>query len=203
MGSQVIYPQGRATIVLTAGQSIAVASPGKANVFQQVGVTTPNYPPQLNPIGSINYGQTVFGPYAGGATIVVDAGAAGAQVAVGVSPMADWVMQTKVQPAPGVLNATGTLTAAMISAGAVTSTTAAAVAATLDTGANMDLALANMAVNDAFDWTAINTGGANAFTVTASAGHTIVGSGTVALSTSGYFRTRKTAAGTYVTYRLS
>jgi uncharacterized protein YaiE (UPF0345 family) len=85
--------------------------------------------------------------------------------------------------------------------GIVTSTTALAVTATLDTGTVMDAAL-DMVVDEAFDWAAINTGGANAFTVTASATHTIEGSGVVALSTSAVFRTRKTAANTFVTSRL-
>jgi hypothetical protein len=84
----------------------------------------------------------------------------------------------------------------------VTSTTAAAVTATLDTGAIWDLA-SQWAVNDSFDWAVINTGGSNTFTVTAAAsGHTLVGSGAVANTTSGQFRTRKTAADTFVTYRL-
>jgi len=107
-----------------------------------------------------------------------------------------------VQGAPGTLDATGTLTAALLQAGIVTSSTAAAVVATLDTGTAMDTAMgAFMNIGDAFDWVAINTGAANAFTVTAAATHTIVGSGVVALGTSATFRTRKTAANTYVTYR--
>jgi len=48
----------------------------------------------------------------------------------------------------------------------------------------------------------INTGGSNAFTVTAATGHTIVGAAAVAASSSGLFRTRKTAANTFVTYRI-
>jgi uncharacterized protein YaiE (UPF0345 family) len=77
------------------------------------------------------------------------------------------------QPTPGTLNATGTLTAALILGGIVTSTTAAAVTATLDTGTVCDAAL-TMAVNDSFDWSVIQHG-ANSFTVTAATGHTIVG----------------------------
>ena len=99
-----------------------------------------------------------------------------------------------------MLNATGTLTAAMILAGIVTSTTAAGVTATLDTGTVLDAA-SEFAIGDSFDWSAINTGG-NAFTVTASSGHTVVGAGAVAGGTSGLFRTRKTAANTFVTYRI-
>lgn len=107
-----------------------------------------------------------------------------------------------VQAAPGTLNTTGTLTAALIAGGIVTSTTAAAVAATVDTGTVMAAAFPNMAVNDTIMWYAIATG-ANAFTVTAAADHTLVGAGAVATGTSGQFLTRKTAATTFVTYRLS
>lgn len=107
-----------------------------------------------------------------------------------------------VQPTPATLDATGTLTAAKIAVGIVTSTTAAAVTATLDTGAAMDAAFPEMQVDDAIIWSAIATG-ANAFTVTAAAsGHTIVGSGVVATGTSKQFCTRKTAAATYVTYNI-
>lgn len=108
-----------------------------------------------------------------------------------------------VQGAPGTLNATGTLTAALMRSGIVTSTTAAAVTATVDTGTLMDTALArDFEIGDAFQWSAINTGGTNAFTVTAASGHTLVGSGVVAANTSGRFLTRRTAANTWITYRL-
>ena len=84
----------------------------------------------------------------------------------------------------------------------MTSTTAAAVAGTVPTGAVMEAA-ANWAVGDSVDWTVIATG-ANAFTVTAAAsGHTLVGTAAVATVTSGRFRTRKTATDTFVTYRIS
>jgi hypothetical protein len=107
------------------------------------------------------------------------------------------------QPTPGTLNATGTLTAALVFGGIVTSTTAAAVTATLDTGAIMEAA-GSFVVGDYVDWSVINTGGSNAFTVTAAAsGHTVVGAGAVSASTSGCFRTLKTAANTFVTYRMA
>lgn len=105
------------------------------------------------------------------------------------------------QGAPGVLNATGDLTATLMFAGLVTSTTAAAVTGTLPTGTVLDAA-GSFAVDDCFDWSVINTGGTNAFTVAAATGHTIVGAAAVAASTTGRFRTRKTAANTFVTYRL-
>lgn len=107
----------------------------------------------------------------------------------------------RVTTAPVAVNATATLTSLEILSGIITSTTGAAVSATLPTGTLLD-AVGETNVNEGFDWVVINTGGANAFTIVASTGHTIVGSAAVASSTSGRFRTRKTAANTFVTYRV-
>lgn len=105
------------------------------------------------------------------------------------------------QGTPAAVNATATLTAAELLTGIITSTTAAAVVGTLPTGTLLDAA-ADLAINEAFDWSVINTGAANTFTVAAGTGHTVVGNMVVALSTTGRFRSRKTAANTFVTYRL-
>lgn len=105
------------------------------------------------------------------------------------------------QGTPGALNATGALTTALLLGGIVTSTTGAAVVATLDTGTVTGAALPDLPIGGSIEWSAINTGG-NAFTVTAATDHTIVGAGAVAAGTSGRFRTRRTAATTFVTYRL-
>jgi hypothetical protein len=67
----------------------------------------------------------------------------------------------------------------------------------------MDAAIDSVASNDAFFWSAINTGGSNAFTVTAGTAHTIVGAGAVAANTSGRFLSRRSAAATWVTYRIA
>lgn len=194
-----LYPNGRsAEIVLTAGESIAVFTKGVAQVLRKLGY--PNVPDTISNIGEVNNEQTVFGPYASGATIIIDAGVSDVFYSKGLTPSNLEAMK-EIQGTPGVLNATGTLTTAMIMAGIVTSTTAAAVAATLDTGAVLDDS-SSFEVGNYFDWTAVATG-ANAFTVTASAGHTLEGSGVVATVTSGRFRTRKTAADTFITTRLS
>lgn len=198
-----VYAQGRKEITLTAGQLLVVYSQSACQVLQRLGY--PNEPDSLvTPTGGNMLANTevTFTPAGGAAaTYVILPGAAPASYAVGLTPRVLSQQQSQTQGAPGVLNATGTLTAAMIAAGLVTSTTAAAVAATLDTGAIMDTSL-DMAIGDSFDWAAIATG-ANSFTVTASASHTIVGSGVVATVSAASFRTRKTAAGTFVTYRLS
>lgn len=195
MSATLIFPQGTATVTVGAGESIVVQSYSPAQVIRLVGY--PNVPSTSDLLGTVENTTTTFGPYSAGASIVINAGASSALYSVGVSP----AIVTATQAAPGALNATGTLTAALILGGIVTSTTAAAVAATLDTGATMDLAN-DFSINDAFEWSVINTGGSNAFTVTASTGHTVVGAGAVAASSSGRFLTRKTAADTFVSYRI-
>ena len=106
-----------------------------------------------------------------------------------------------IQTTPPAVNATATLTADQLLAGIITSTTAAAVTATLPTGALLDAA-DNLSIDDAFEWVIINTGAANALTIAVGTTHTIVGAAIVALGTSGRFLTRKTASATFVTYRV-
>lgn len=106
----------------------------------------------------------------------------------------------RVQPAPNAVNTTATLTTAQVLGGIITSTTAAAVAGTVPTGTALD-AVAGLVVDEGFDLTIIATG-ANAFTLTAAAGITIVGAAAVATATSGTFRFRKSAANTFIAYRL-
>jgi hypothetical protein len=195
-----VSPQGVVTVTVPAGQSIAVFTQGQCTVSRVSNF--PNYPSRSAVVGTVTGGQTVFGSFTTATQIIIDA--SGGRVVfyeVGTSPS---VQQERLlaptQVTPGVLNATGTLTAAMLLTGIVTSTSAAAVTATLDTGTIMDAA-SSWLVDESTDWSVINTG-PNAFTVTASAGHTIVGTAAVATVTSGQFRTRKTAANTFVTYRV-
>jgi hypothetical protein len=134
--------------------------------------------------------------------VIIQAGASGAAYAVGTNPVISDSGKFQTQGAPGVLNATGTLTAAMILSGIVTSTSAAAVTATLAVGSVVDAA-SEFAIGDSFDWAVINTG-PSTFTVTSpDSSHTIVGVGAVLTLISAVWRTRKTAADTFVSYRLS
>lgn len=201
--SLIVYPQGTVQIALTATQSVAVLTADVATVSRIVGY--PNQPNSKAVLGTVTAAnapaQTVFGPYTGGATIVIDAGAAPVMYDIGVAPVTDERLLTFVQADPVAVNATGAVSAAAMLGGLVTSTTAAAVAGTVPTGTVMDAA-STFAINDSFDWSVIATG-ANAFTVTAATDHTLVGTMVVATVTSGRFRTRKTAANTFVTYRLS
>lgn len=199
MSSQIVSPFGQLVVAVPAAAKVATFSQGSEqyDVNQVLG-----YPNQPNSLANLFTGAGAFqsAAFTLAGQAVINAGAY--PVLVNVGTQANVFERANFQPTPGTLNATGTLTAALILGGIVTSTTGAGVTATLDTGTIMDAA-ATFAIGDSFDWTAIATG-ANAFTVTAAAGgHTVVGSGVVATLTSGRFRTLKTAANTFVTYRLS
>ena len=199
MSYNIVFAQGTVTVAVPAGEKIAVQAYSAASVFQEVGF--PNFPEANDLLSVVENTTYVSSAFTNATNVIIQAGASGAAYAVGVSPVISDSGKFQSQGTPGVLNATGTLTAAMILSGIVTSTTGAAVTATLDTGAIVDAA-SEFAIGDSFDWSVINTGG-NAFTVTASSGHTIVGTAAVATVTSAVWRTRKTAADTFVSYRLS
>jgi hypothetical protein len=197
--TNIVYPNGTVEVTIPATESIAVYTVGKAKVSRQVGY--PNYPESVSVLGEVEDEQTVFGAYASGATIIIEAGAAPVYYEIGVAPVVKSKLYAqRYQADPVAVNVTGAVSAAAILGGIVTSTTAAAVAGTVPTGAVMEAA-ANWTTGDAVDWSVIATG-ANAFTVTAASGHTLVGDAAVASGTSGQFRTRKTAADTFVTYRI-
>lgn len=112
--------------------------------------------------------------------------------------------QRIIQGAPAAVDSTATLTIANLQTGIITSSTAAAVTGTLPTGTLTDAGFTDppLAVNESFEWSVTVTGATNAFTVAAGTAHTLVGSGVVLAATSAQFRTRKTAANTFVSYRI-
>ena len=200
MSFNTIFTQGTAVVTVPAGEKIAVQAYSPASVFQEVGY--PNFPESQDLLTVVENTTYVSAAFTNATNVTIQAGASGATYAVGTDPVVSDDGKFQLQGTPGVLNATGALTAAMILSGIVTSTTAAAVAGTLPTGAVLDAA-SEFAIGDSFDWSVIVTG-ANAFTVTAAAtGHTIVGTAAVATVTSGAWRTRKTAAETFVSYRIA
>lgn len=111
------------------------------------------------------------------------------------------------QGAPDAETATFTATIAKLLTRLITVTSAGAVAVTLDTGANMDAEfdITRLGVDMAFDWGIINLGSSSGVVTVGGgspAGHTYVGLATVSISTSASFRSRRTAANTWITYRL-
>ena len=198
--SQIVYPNGDVTVTVGAGGSIAVASIAEAQVYELVGF--PNYPVQQDLLGTPSDNEiTVFGPFANGATIQIEAGATEALYNVGVAPTIPELTGGRLDVTATAVNVTGAVSAAAILGGIVTSTTAAAVAGTVPTGTVM-AAACELAVGEGIEWAVINTGGANAFTVTAAADHTVVGAAAVAASTSGRFLTVQATAGVFVSYRV-
>lgn len=196
MASTIIPENSAVTIIVPASSVLATYSSGPYNVDKVV--TFANYPNATSNVFN-GSGANTTSAFTVATTVTISAGIHRVWYNVGVG--AAVIERGNIQATPGTLNATGALTAALILGGIVTSTTAAAVAATLDTGTVMDAAL-TMAVDDSFDWRIINTGG-NTLTVTAATGHTIVGVATVLTVVSAAFRTRKTAANTFVTYRIA
>lgn len=124
----------------------------------------------------------------------------------GVSGDTGWQdLSLSVQGAPTAKTGDATLTIAELRNRIITATKATAVAFTLPTGTLTDAGLnsGGADIGSSFDWEIINLGSVDgATTLNAGTGHTIVGNAVVAISTTGVFRTRKTAANTFVTYRV-
>jgi hypothetical protein len=206
---------GKVAVTLTGSQKIAVYSQGVAQVYRTSGFV--NYPDQSALVGTISNGQTVFGTYSGGAVVTIEAGG-GLPVywEIGSDPVVkQGRLDNGVQVDPIAKTTTVTLTAAELLSALLTGTHAAGATQTytLPTGALMEAA-ASFDVNEYFDWSLINLSAAAADTITiaaAATGHTVVGNMIVqsANATTGgiygsaaHFRTRKTAASTFVTYRI-
>jgi hypothetical protein len=213
--SNFLSPNGNVSVTLTATQKVAVYSQGLANVYRTSGYA--NYPSQTALLGTVINGQTVFGTYTGGAVITIEA-AGGLPVfyEVGTDPIVkQGRIANGVQVTPSAETVAVTLTAAELLTGLVTGTHAAGAtqAYTLPTGTLLDAA-GTFLVDEYFDWTLINLSAAAADTITITAGadHTVVGTMICqsAHSSTGLvhgnalrLRTRKTAANTFVSYRLS
>ncbi len=111
----------------------------------------------------------------------------------------------QTQPAPTAKSATGTVTIAELLTKIFTITGTAAISLTLPTGTLSDAGIlaGALPVNGSFDWSIINNGtSAAAVTILAGTGHTLVGPAVTPITTASYWRTRKTAANTFVTYRI-
>ena len=106
------------------------------------------------------------------------------------------------QVAPTAKAAAATLTAAELATGIITFNGTAG-ALTVPLGTDLDAAFPSMKVNSCFEFNIINTDAADAATVTANTGCTLVGVAAVAAVTSCTWRVRKTGDATYVFYRVA
>lgn len=122
----------------------------------------------------------------------------------------------KTQAAPAAKTTSTTLTAAEVIGGLLTANQGAAGAATytMPLGTSLETALLalkpNLAIDDSFDFSLVNisTDAAEDATIDANTGVTVVGNMVVASNAAatdqsvGLFRVRRTAADTYVVYRI-
>ena len=204
MSYQVIFTQGTATVAVPAGEKIAIQSLTPANVFQEVGF--PNFPEALDLLTVVDNTTYVSSAFTNATNVVIQASASGVYYSVGVAPEISNNGNWQPQPAPSNIadGASMIMTAAELLTGIITSTITANRNLQLPTGANLDLAT-EWAIGDSFDFT-IMTLGAFVLTLIVNTGTaTIVGSPATA-NTAGAtarFRLRKTAADTFIAYRIA
>ena len=198
--SSKVYPLGKVDILIAASAKVAAWSKAPYKIYQKVG-----YPNQPDSRSLIKQGaadeEYQSSAFTGATTVRIEASASEVFYGQGTDEVPIERRSYQAQPAPVALDATGPLTAAMIAAGLITSSTAAAVSGTVPTGTVLDAAL-QIGIGESIDFSVIATG-ANAFTIVVASGVTNVGSLVIATVTSGRFRLRKTAAATYIIYRLS
>jgi hypothetical protein len=203
MSYQVIFTQGTATVAVPAGEKIAVQSLSPASVFQEVGF--PNFPEALDLLTVVDNTTYVSSAFTNATNVVIQAGASGAYYSVGVAPEIGNNGNWQPQGAPANIADGGSMimTAAELLTGIVTSTITQNRNLQLPTGTNLDLAT-EWAIGDSFDFT-IMTLGAFILTLTVNTDVTIVGSAVTAATagSAARFRLRKTAANTFIVYRIS
>lgn len=216
-----IYPNGSKTVTVPVDQYINVYSGGATTyVYKQVGY--PNVPAAwvLETGGEVANEEVSFGPYTVPTEIKIEAGVDGASYSVGalaaaipcaiLAPSVD----AKCNLAVVAKTTTATLLVNDLMKGIITATHSEGhtIPYTLPTGTLTD-AGTGLAINSGFHWSLINLSAAAAdtITLTAGSGHTIVGvpiiqsahSSTGELyGASARFFTKKTAANTFVTYRI-
>ena len=150
-------------------------------------------------------GSVVLTPGAGGASAGGTAGLTGAIRAMGTI--------VRSQGTPGAYTVTAGLTAAHLYGGLITTTGVTGPSVhQLPTGTQIDAVVPGAATGDSFDFHIINTGtgASDDATITVNTDVTIVGNPTVGsltdgtiISGSGHFRARRSAANTWIVYRLS
>lgn len=118
---------------------------------------------------------------------------------VGTSPIIP-ALTLLIQRDPATFDTAGTLAPSDIFTRIIVSNNAGPITVDVPAGADLDAA-STFAVNDFVDWKFLNAG-AGTITLAPSAGHTIVGGLTTAAGNTSRYRTRKTAADTFVSYRI-
>jgi hypothetical protein len=202
MSYQVIFTQGTAVVTVPAGEKIAVQAFSPASVFQEVGF--PNFPDSQDLLTVVENTTYVSPAFTNATIVTIQAGASGANYAVGTAPTISNNGNWQPQPAPANIADGGSMaaTAANLLTSIITATPTASRDIQLPTGAALDAAT-EWAIADSFDFSVI-TLAAFALTLTVNTGVTIVGGPATgaASGAAARFRIRKTAADTFVVYRI-
>ena len=209
--SKLIPPNGLARILVNAADRIATYSREPIKVWRLIG--SPNLADDLALLSAVP-ADTEFrsAAFPAGATIIIEAGEAEALYATGVTAVITENIGRRGQPTPTAMTVTANITPAGLLSGLIIGTHAAGATQTytLPAGATLDAAV-ELDIDESVDWALINASAAAADTITvaqAGADHTIVGAAVVvsangAPANTAVYRTRKTAADTFVTYRLA
>lgn len=189
-----VVGKSRTDVVVPAGQSILVFCQDSAEVYEIAGASR-------NHLGTVSGRSQTFGPFASGGTISIDAGEYVAWYNVSLSPIMQEMIAYRIQRAPIAISASGAIPLSALVTGVINANAGLlGLTGTLPTGATIDAA-SDFRVDDSFDWYVISTG-LGTYTIGASAGHTIVGTAGVGSTQSAHFRTRKSAANTFITMRI-
>lgn len=165
----------------------------------------------------LEIGSTAAASITATALTMVAGGSVGAdivsEVTAGAGVTADSVhlkdgQVRQVQAAPTAKTTSAGLEAAEILVGLVTVTHSAGANQDYQLPLGTELEALVAGTNESFDWSIINLSGTpatNTATITVDTGHTIVGSAVVgdSANASGQFRTRRSGANSFVTYRLA
>jgi hypothetical protein len=213
--SNKIYPFGNSGLVtVDASDKISAWSKAPYKIYQRAGY--PNYPESwsLLKAGAANEEYTSAAFSAAG-TVKIEAGASEVFYQVGTDAVPLEKRSYQKQGAPTAMTTAATIAVAGMLGDLITGTHAAGAtqAYTLPTGTVMDAGM-EIGIGESFDWSILNLSAAavDTITLTAAADHTIVGNPIVQsahASTGGIYgnsarwRTRKTAANTFVTYRIA
>jgi hypothetical protein len=203
MAYNVIFTQGTATVSVPAGEKIAVQAYSPTSVFQEVGF--PNFPNTQDLLTVVSDNATyVSAAFTNATNVTIQTGASGAYYAIGVAPTISNNGNWQPQGAPANIADGGSMiaTAADVLTSIITATPTAGRNIQLPLGTDLELAT-EWAVNDSFDFSVI-TLAAFALTLTVNTGVTIVGSPATGAGSgaAARFRLRKTAADTFVVYRI-
>ena len=203
MSYNVIFTQGTATFTVPANEKVVVQAYSPASVFQEVGY--PNFPESQDLLQVVENTTYTSSAFTNATSVTIQAGASGALYAVGVAPVITDDGNWQLQGAPANIadGASMIATAAEVLTGIITATPTTGRSIQMPTGANLDLAT-EWAIGEGFDFSVI-TLAAFALTITVNTNVTIVGSAATAgtAGATARFRLRKTAADTFVVYRIS